>query len=394
LQVGNNWYDVLHALLPGKKKETYLKMWEAIKEEMDKRGLIVSIELQTATDYEESIAKSAKEVWPWIVMCGCYTHFGRALISKVEELGLKTVYIDDPKMRLAVRRFLALGAVPAVYKDEAFQILKKRYSSYADLKPFVEYFEKQWVKNKNRPLEMWDFSIALVYTTNTSEAKHRWYKSEIILVPQRNVYAVVVMLLQRHHRQLPDLEKEDGPDPPPSKQRKEHKKSEKNLRREIEKFCVYLGEKEGPIEERRCISFLDNVAYLIPAIDTIMKKERKSGDANRPAPKKLARAGSDGSRKPAPDASMANNIVKLKQWEKEQKEAQKVCDAERRRMAEEKRRERGAKKALALRAPSGLPPGLRSTGSDARASSMVADSVPGSSNSAAYRNNQVCMYLR
>jgi hypothetical protein len=85
----------MQVLLLDESMESYLKMWRALNEEMRKRDLMVHINLQTATNYEESIARAAKLVWPHITLCGCFTHFGRCVYSKLENIGLKKAYMDD-----------------------------------------------------------------------------------------------------------------------------------------------------------------------------------------------------------------------------------------------------------------------------------------------------------
>jgi hypothetical protein len=197
-------------------------------------------------------------------------------------------------MRPDVRGFIALGAVPSEWKHQGFDFLKEEHNT-KQLKPLVEYFEKQWLNNSSVPLEMWDFSLSVVFTINLSKARHKWYKADMALIPQKNVYAVVRMFHSRYRRQLLQIERELGPAPLPRRQRGEHWQKEDLLWDCINKFKEQSFTKEG------CLEFLDNIARLIHAVDSIWKKARSASH------KKPVCSGSDQSCKPAADALYASS---------------------------------------------------------------------------------------
>ncbi len=142
---------------------------------------------------------------------------------------------------------------------------------------------------------MWDFSLSVVFTINLSKARHKWYKADMALIPQKNVYAVVRMFHSRYRRQLLQIERELGPAPLPRRQRGEHWQKEDLLWDCINKFKEQSFTKEG------CLEFLDNIARLIHAVDSIWKKARSASH------KKPVCSGSDQSCKPAADALYASS---------------------------------------------------------------------------------------
>jgi len=77
------------------------------------------------------------------------------------------LYEDEPEMRLILTKYIALALVPRDQLKPCFKLLRKHIGDR--IKPFVEYFEHQWL-HKMGP-DLWHVADSAIRTNNSSECK-------------------------------------------------------------------------------------------------------------------------------------------------------------------------------------------------------------------------------
>ena len=107
---------LLWAILPNKTTETYKEMFQALRTAlMSTFGDTGDIQY-VITDFERAAINAVKEVFPEITIKGCSFHFRQALMRRVQQEGLKSVYDSDseyPAVRQWIRYIMALSLLPA-----------------------------------------------------------------------------------------------------------------------------------------------------------------------------------------------------------------------------------------------------------------------------------------
>lgn len=124
-------------LLPNKKVLTYKILYCLIKSQT---GEIFKPQKITL-DYENAAIIAVQQVFPEIVVKGCYYHFNRCLFRKAKEMKTRV------KQR-HVARCVGLARLPEENIQEGYEYVMKRSPKGYDVERFNEYFNKQWYNNK------------------------------------------------------------------------------------------------------------------------------------------------------------------------------------------------------------------------------------------------------
>ena len=102
---------VAFALLPDKKKESYLAMFSLLKDTLDNLGYELSASY-FMSDFEFAIRDSFQTIFPGIEAKGCAFHLAKAIQGKVARSGFKKDYENDPKFNSFTRAMIGLTYVP------------------------------------------------------------------------------------------------------------------------------------------------------------------------------------------------------------------------------------------------------------------------------------------
>jgi len=64
-------------------------------------------------DYEDASVAALREVFGEVNVSGCWFHFGQAIIKRVNKIGLKDAYTNEPDVTKVVQSLLGLPLLPA-----------------------------------------------------------------------------------------------------------------------------------------------------------------------------------------------------------------------------------------------------------------------------------------
>ena len=116
-------FPLVYCLLPDKSRETYIRVFELIKEKAEEQDLNLNPDT-VLSDFELSIIQAMELTFPTTVTKGCFFHFCQCLLRKVQALGLYTVYREDVSFRRFIRKAAGLAFVPECYVRLAWQAIK------------------------------------------------------------------------------------------------------------------------------------------------------------------------------------------------------------------------------------------------------------------------------
>ena len=111
---GGKAIPVLYALLPDKKRKTYLEFLRAIvtlKPSLKSKIII--------TDFERAAIKVFATIFPGVEQHGCFFHFAQCIYRRIQGIGLPTRYANDADFALRLRQLAALAYVPLNCIEEA-----------------------------------------------------------------------------------------------------------------------------------------------------------------------------------------------------------------------------------------------------------------------------------
>ena len=74
-------------------------------------------------DFEDGMIAALREVYPGLLVQGCYFHFTQCLVRKLQEFHLKTLYEGNMEFQTLCRQFSALALVPLHLVRESFDLL-------------------------------------------------------------------------------------------------------------------------------------------------------------------------------------------------------------------------------------------------------------------------------
>lgn len=152
-----NVVPVIFALLPNKRKETYVRMFRMILEEVPNW-----VPDTVHIDFEASAISALREVFPSVNINGCYFHFTKCLWRQVQDIGLTNLYKEDSDVRFHIRLCAALAFLKPEDVDEGWILIQETAPSNEKLSEFFNYFVEQWLDNPTLTKEV-RFYINFLY---------------------------------------------------------------------------------------------------------------------------------------------------------------------------------------------------------------------------------------
>lgn len=176
---------LIYALLPNKKRKTYIHLLKALKTiEPNLAPLTLMI------DYEMAVIKSFCTIFPRLQETGCFFHFSQCIWRKIQEEGLALQYENDVDFALAMKHLAALAFVPVTSVVQAFELLIESDVLPPEADSIIAYFEDVWIGKMNLRRKrsepqyahaLWNvFEITKnneIRTNNSVEAWHRGFET-------------------------------------------------------------------------------------------------------------------------------------------------------------------------------------------------------------------------
>lgn len=175
---------VIYALMCNKKKETYLKFYQKLKElcsTLSPNSLL--------SDFETASYSAAKDVFADVEIVGCFFHLCQNLWRQIQKTtGLVRLYKENDDIRFQCKFLVALSFVPPRDVQFAFEILKETgFSEETEL--VVQYWENNYVGKRIEnipprfPIEMWNMfnrlQENLPRSNNSLEAWHNSFQKNL-----------------------------------------------------------------------------------------------------------------------------------------------------------------------------------------------------------------------
>ena len=163
---GNNIKQVplTFVLMSSKKKMDYVVVFQKVKD------LVPSLQvLHLILDFESSIWRAARIVFPNARIRGCSFHWSQALWRKVQELGLVVAYNSVDAVHNYIRMLFALPYLPADHIIRSFDEIAPVAND--QLLPLVDYVRSTWMLGQWSP-EDWCVYKRYIRTNNDVEGWH------------------------------------------------------------------------------------------------------------------------------------------------------------------------------------------------------------------------------
>lgn len=163
-----NVIPVIYALLPNKKRNTYVRFIELVKThipEWDPKLLKV--------DFEEAAISALKSELPGVNVSGCNFHFNQCLWRKVQSIGLVEEYTNDESIRMHIRMCASLAHLPPGDVEDGWMMIMENSPENSKISLFNDYFVENWMDiSATFPIEIWNVYEQRHKTTNCVEGWH------------------------------------------------------------------------------------------------------------------------------------------------------------------------------------------------------------------------------
>jgi len=176
--VGDKGMPLLWAILPNKTRRTYLELFGALRDEL------VSTyggpgEHVFLTDFEIAAIQAIQETFGDCTVKGCTFHFRQAIMRRVNNEGLKSLYEGDshPLIKQWIRQIMAMTLLPAFAVPLIWETLKqppRTGQPEVDTKivALMTYVESTWIKGDFMPSLWTHYDNNGPRTTNQAEGWH------------------------------------------------------------------------------------------------------------------------------------------------------------------------------------------------------------------------------
>lgn len=189
----------IFSFMNGKAEEDYKLMIGCAKKAATGYGLRLNPET-IMSDYELAAINAFSYEFPGAVNKGCFFHFNQCLYRKITNLGMKTIYDNDDKIRLWFRKAMVLPLVPLNCVSDALSILICEKPNVKEIEDFCDYLLETWVGdpsegfNNNFDNELWNhFETEYVRTNNNLEGFHSKL-NRLVQSPKPNIFKMISLL--------------------------------------------------------------------------------------------------------------------------------------------------------------------------------------------------------
>jgi hypothetical protein len=212
---------LLYIILSGKELSDYDAVLKKIKTFFDP-DFPIALE-EVVLDFETAVKSAFLHNFEGVKAFGCSFHWVQTVYRHLKSLGLSSAYKSDPKIQEIVREVLSLPLIPWQQIETCFKDLKQRSEelraslvklndkraeenkaplTVIDLRPFMDYVEKTWIKNRTWPPKTWSVYFQEVRTNNDVEGWHRRLNSKAPRKGDLNFYNLVGLLMKEAENNL------------------------------------------------------------------------------------------------------------------------------------------------------------------------------------------------
>jgi len=171
----------VYCLLLNKITETYHRLLRELK-------VLIPTAAPTTilVDFERAAMNSFSAAFINASISGCYFHLNQSLLRKVNEIGLKTIYVQNDEVRIYILSMVALPFVPPNNVPEAFDILAGAKPDCEQLDELLTFFEHTYVRGRRLrcrangpalyPIQVWNKHMAdFDGVARTNNAIEEWH---------------------------------------------------------------------------------------------------------------------------------------------------------------------------------------------------------------------------
>ena len=170
-------FPCIFAILKNKREDTYRAMFNILRRKIGQAQPSI-----IKTDYESAAINAISYSFPNARISGCMFHLGQAIMRKLGELHLKSLYQTSNYVKKYVKALSSLTFVRADQVENTFNLLMSSAGFPVCLLPVYEYFHHTFISQTaaRYPLSIWhsrnlnDRSIPR--TNNAAEGWHNTFK--------------------------------------------------------------------------------------------------------------------------------------------------------------------------------------------------------------------------
>ena len=142
------WTPVVWGLLPDKSETSYKCFLLLVKKKMEELKLELNVK-SVICDFELNIIKSVDDMLG-VPIHGCYFHFKKCFMRRVDKNGMKTVYEKNEQFRKLINDCSALSFLPIEDIEEGLQHIDRKFTftdeKLMDFKQeFLDYIKTFWI---------------------------------------------------------------------------------------------------------------------------------------------------------------------------------------------------------------------------------------------------------
>ena len=173
-------------LLKSKTTGIYRRMLQILKRELQRKSLQLTV-TEIVCDFELGFKSAIETDFTQVRLWGWYSHFTKALMKKMKDLGLFFHYSDHPLLNRFLRKFFAIIYLTVFYvRQNLYQLTQSTNArilknAYPQLVFFLQDFEHTWFTTFPRMSTMSTRALLLyVQSTHardtTTDSMSEWEK--------------------------------------------------------------------------------------------------------------------------------------------------------------------------------------------------------------------------
>ena len=189
--------SLIFVLMSSKKKKDYMAVFQKVKDHAPILELTHLI-----LDFESSIWRAARIIFPDVHIRGCSFHWSQALWRKVQELGLVVAYNSVSAVHDYIRMLFALPYLPVDHIIRSFDQIASVIND--QLRPLVDYVRSTWIQGQWSP-EVWCVYKRYIRTNDDVEG---WHNRLNMKAQRRNIQLYHLIHLLHSEAKLVPLQKQ------------------------------------------------------------------------------------------------------------------------------------------------------------------------------------------
>ena len=212
-------FPCVYALLPGKKKETYIELFRQVSFLTNDKMCPTSFMM----DFELAQKQAVEVIFPQAHISACLFHLSQNILKKVQDAHMIKLFRKDQSFSENCKMIAAIAFVPLDEVLNAFETLAAWEGLHEKIDPIMSFFEDSYVgslqtrkrgrkrvqrKAPHFPQEFWNVHLriteGLPRSNNHMEAWNKGFKSQI-MCENPNIWKLLEALQREeslHHQKL------------------------------------------------------------------------------------------------------------------------------------------------------------------------------------------------